>query len=129
MKTAKATAAAKERVLEALTKSLGIVTNACKAANVSRSEFYTWKIDDKDFLAAVDDVEDIAIDFAETSLHDQIREGNPTSTIFYLKTKGKKRGYVERTEVESNVTLTGNPVIEFGDTSRKEDNNTEEDNV
>jgi len=121
MKTAKATAAAKERVLEALTKSLGIVTNACKAAGVSRSEFYAWKISDDEFRAAVDDVEDIAIDFAETSLHDQIRKGNPTSTIFYLKTKGKKRGYVEKTEVDTKVEFTGQPLISFGDTSKKED--------
>jgi hypothetical protein len=31
-------------------------------------------------------------------LHKQIQDGNPTSTIFYLKTKGKKRGYIERQE-------------------------------
>jgi len=29
----------------------------------------------------------------------QIREGNTSATIFYLKTKGKNRGYVERTEL------------------------------
>jgi len=44
------------------------------------------------------DIENIALDFAESQLHKQIKEGNSTSTIFYLKTKGKKRGYIERQE-------------------------------
>ena len=52
---------------------------------------------------AVKDVENIAIDFAESQLHQQILDGNSTATIFFLKTKGKKRGYVERTEVAHDI--------------------------
>jgi len=29
-----------------------------------------------------------------------VKEGNPAATIFFLKTKGKKRGYIERQEIE-----------------------------
>jgi len=29
-----------------------------------------------------------------------MNEGNVASIIFYLKTKGKRRGYVERSEIE-----------------------------
>ena len=45
----------------------------------------------------------MAIDFAESQLHKQIRDGNSTATIFFLKTKGKKRGYVERQEIEATM--------------------------
>ena len=54
---------------------------------------------DPEYRRAVQDVENVAIDFAEAQLHQQRKGGNPTSTMFYLKTKGKKRGYVERQEI------------------------------
>lgn len=43
---------------------------------------------------------DIALDFAESELFKQIKEGNITGVIFFLKTKGKKRGYIERSEFD-----------------------------
>jgi hypothetical protein len=39
------------------------------------------------------------LDLAETKLLSAIRDGNLTAVIFYLKTKGKARGYTERAEV------------------------------
>lgn len=99
----------KEATLEALEKSLGVVTTACKKVNVARSTFYKWLTEDKEFEVAVNDMDNIALDFAESSLHRQILSGIPSSTIFYLKTRGKKRGYIERTEVTG---ADGAPLIE-----------------
>ena len=56
--------------------------------------------DDKEFSKAVKEIENVALDFAESQLHKQIKDGNASSTIFYLKTKGKKRGYIERVQTE-----------------------------
>ena len=58
-----------------------------------------WMENDSQYKKAVKDIENVALDFAESQLHQQIKGGNPTSTIFYLKTKGKKRGYIERQEI------------------------------
>ena len=99
-KTTEQTEQHKKDVLQALEKSLGVVTPACNLVGVGRTTFYRWMKDDPKFAEAVRDINDIAIDFAESQLHAQIKAGNSTSTIFYLKTKGKKRGYVERTELE-----------------------------
>lgn len=96
----------KKALLEALEKSLGVVTTACKSVGISRVMFYEYLKQDAEFKAAVDDVENIALDFAESQLHKQIQQGNPTSTIFYLKTKGKGRGYVERSEQEITIKET-----------------------
>lgn len=89
----------KKALLEALEKSLGVVTTACKAVSLSRKTFYTYYHEDGEFRRAVDDIENIALDFAESQLHKQIQNGEVTSTIFFLKTKGKKRGYVETKEI------------------------------
>tara|TARA_Y100000289_G_C3837577_1_gene106836 strand:- start:128 stop:586 length:459 start_codon:yes stop_codon:yes gene_type:complete len=89
----------KKALLNALEKSLGVVTKACKIAKVGRTTFYQYLKEDEEFAKQVKDIENIALDFAESQLHKQISEGNTTATIFLLKTKGKKRGYVERQEI------------------------------
>jgi len=89
----------KKAMIAALEKSLGIVTSACKIVGISRNTFYNYCKDDKIFKAKVDDIENIALDFAESKLHNMIASENTAAVIFYLKTKGKKRGYIERNEV------------------------------
>ena len=90
----------KEAILKALENSLGVVTVACKKADIPRSTYYKWLKEDKDFAKDVKEIENIALDFAESQLHTQMKDGSTSATIFYLKTKGKKRGYVERSELD-----------------------------
>lgn len=89
----------KNALIEALEKSLGVVTSACKSVGVDRTTFYNYYNADPKFRASVDSIENIALDFAESQLHRQIKDGNVAATIFYLKTKGKGRGYIERQEL------------------------------
>jgi hypothetical protein len=86
----------KKQMLNALEQSLGVVTMACKNVGIHRSTFYEWYKKDTEFANKVDNIEDIALDFAESQLHQQMLNGNATAIIFYLKTKGVKRGYIER---------------------------------
>ena len=101
----------KKAMIEALEKTLGIVTPACEMVGIARQTHYRWLDEDAEYKAAVNSMDDIALDFAETSLHQQIREGTPSSTMFYLKTKGKKRGFIEKQEVETN-TVTAIKLID-----------------
>ena len=89
----------KKAMLEALEKALGVITQACKAVGIHRSTHYDWMQTDDTYRAAVEDIQEVAVDFAESHLHKLIKEGNPAATIFFLKTKGKNRGYVERQEI------------------------------
>lgn len=91
----------KRAMIEALEKSLGIVTTAAKQVGISRQTHYNWLKEDEKYKEAVDDIQDIALDFAESKLHKQIEKEDTIATIFYLKTKGKRRGYIERTEVDN----------------------------
>lgn len=98
----------KESILEALESSLGVVTVACKSVDVPRSTYYKWLKEDEEFAKAVKDIENIALDFGESQLHKQIGDGNTSATIFFLKTKGKKRGYIERNELD--ITSGDEPI-------------------
>ena len=98
----------KERLLKALEKSLGIVSTACESLGISRTTYYKYYNEDKDFKRSVDSIGDIALDYAESQLFELIKEKNVTAIIFYLKTKGKKRGYIEKQEVSHNSNnITG----------------------
>ncbi len=99
METTKPTSK-KATMLEALEVSLGIVSTAAKKANIDRTVHYDWLKSDPNYKAAVEAIQESVIDFAESHLYKLIKEGNPAANIFYLKTKGKSRGYIERQEVE-----------------------------
>ena len=90
----------KKAMIGALQQSLGVVTSACKAVGISRETHYKWLREDVDYKFQVEDLSNIALDFAESQLHNQIKNGSTPATIFYLKTKGKKRGYIERQEIQ-----------------------------
>lgn len=94
----------KKNLLQALEKSLGVVTTACKSVNISRDSHYRWLKEDEDYLEAVKSLEGMTLDFAESKLHEQILDGNTTAIIFFLKCKGKVRGYVERQEIKLDKT-------------------------
>lgn len=90
----------KNALIEALTQTLGVVTSACKIAGIDRTMFYDYYNSDEKFAQKVRDIQEVAVDFAESKLYEQIKDNNTTATIFYLKTRGKHRGYVERQEIE-----------------------------
>ena len=111
----------KESMIKALEQSLGIVTVACKKADIPRSTFYKWLNEDEDFARQVKDIENIALDFAESQLHKQISDNSTSATIFYLKTKGKKRGYIERQEITGADGVPTNFQIEIIDKTEDTD--------
>ena len=102
----------KKAIIEALTKSLGVVQTACKTVGIDRSTFYKWYNQDEKFRKQVDEIENIALDFAESKLHKKIESGDTTAIIFFLKTKGKHRGYVEKSEVNHSGTVVNFVVSE-----------------
>jgi len=93
----------KKKMIDALEASLGIVSTAIVTVGIARSTHYKWLSEDPDYKAAVDALDDIVLDFSESALHGKIKEGDTASILFHLKCKGKKRGYIERTQVETRT--------------------------
>ena len=89
----------KEKLLDSLKECSGIVTFACEKVGLSRQTFYRWYREDADFKERADAINELQIDIAEASLLKKIQKGDTTAIIFYLKTKGKSRGYTERKEI------------------------------
>jgi hypothetical protein len=116
------TQVAKKNMIDAMEKAFGVVTTACKIAGIPRRSYYEWYNGDESFRSAIQalDCENQALDFAETQLFKNINGRDKTCLIFFLKTKGKKRGYIERVE---HTGADGNPMqlqIVVNDTATKE---------
>lgn len=98
----------KKALIEELGKASGIVTYACDKVGVSRVTFYNYYKADKKFAEQVDHVMEKQIDVVEAALLKRIKSEDTTAIIFYLKTKGRTRGYVEAVEHDHkriNVTI------------------------
>lgn len=114
----------KRAVYNALIKTMGNVSQACKLAKIHRSTFYQWEKDDPIFVAKVQDVENHTFDFVENKIMSQIQDDNTTMIIFYAKTKMKKRGYIEKSE----LTIDKVPdIVVLSDEDRKLLENFKED--
>jgi len=95
----------KKDMIEALKLTLWVVTSAALKANVWRTTHYEWLEEDPEYAKEVSSISDMALDFAESQLHKQIKNDDTTATIFYLKCRWKKRGYIERSELEHSGRL------------------------
>ena len=89
----------KKIFIQALAENRGIVTKACKATGISRTQVYKWRDEDPTFIDQINEVQQIVLDFAEDKLFEHIDNDNVPSLLFFLKCRGKERGYVERQEI------------------------------
>lgn len=97
--------AKKKTFITALHNSFGNISKACKSLDINRAWYYNNIETDEQFKRECEEIDEYIIDTVENCLLDQIKDGNSTSTIFYLKTKGKKRGYIEKQEIEHSGVI------------------------
>ena len=76
------------------------VSATCLALKISRKTFYKYKKERPQLAEQLEEAYEAIIDNAESKLLSKINDGDTTALIFYLKTKGKSRGYVEKIETE-----------------------------
>ena len=96
------------KVEEALRRSVGIRSMAANLLGCAPNTVRNY-IDRYPRLAQAEtEILDFNLDLAEAKLQESIRKGNLTAVIFYLKCKGKERGYTERSQI---VGPDGGPVL------------------
>ena len=86
--------------LKAFRKHATNATKACEAVGISRQTYYDWMLTNLTFKQGCNDVQESMIDFAESMMYKNIKDGKESSINFFLKTRGKSRGYVEKQELD-----------------------------
>ena len=92
-----------EKIIQIYEKKGCNITATCTALGISRKTFYEWKEKKKKLAEGLEAAEEAIIDFAESKLVEHINNDDVQALIFFLRTKGKKRGYVEKTESDVNI--------------------------
>ena len=115
---------ANSKIVELFKLKMGNKTEIAESLGIARKTLYEWIDKDPDLKEAIEAQEEANIDFTESKLfsriegyeHEDVHISNyqgtitetpltkhyppdPTSIIFYLKTRAKHRGYVERQEI------------------------------
>jgi predicted transcriptional regulator len=83
---------------QALREAKGMVSIAARRLGVSRQAVNQRISKHPTLREARDDAREEMTDVAELRLYERIQAGEAWAVCFYLKTQGKERGYVERTE-------------------------------
>jgi hypothetical protein len=94
----------KKKLIEAMIKCHGVVTTACAAVGISRNQFYQYYNNDPQFKEEIDEIQDINLDFVEDKLFENIADKDRASIFFYLRYRGRKRGYID----SSDLNISGN---------------------
>lgn len=116
----------KAAMIMALKELMGNVSKACEHVGINRTTHYDWIREDKEYATDVDHIGEATTDFVESKLLESINGAkyqvidktgsiqelrappNPQAQIFYLKTKGRKRGYSEKIEVDHTINSLQN---------------------
>lgn len=105
----------------------GILSDMAANIGVERCTIYEWCKQDEEFAKVLEDSRERFLDLAESNLRKLVagvpaiekdengqsrfagwvERPSETAIIFTLKTRGKKRGYVERTEINADVEMKG----------------------
>jgi len=89
----------KENFLINLLECRGIIAEACRRTGVSYTWYRNHLRDDLHFAQAVNDVQEMAVDYVEGKLLENIAKGYEASIFYFLNNRARHRGYAMPTVV------------------------------
>lgn len=87
-------------VYQALTDTRGMVTYAAKRLGTTWDTLTKYIKENPKLEQHIISLQERRLDYAESKLDNLIAKEDKTAIIFFLKTKGKKRGYIEDEKVD-----------------------------
>lgn len=91
------------RIIKALKETNGLLTMAAAKSGIGYRTVCRYVAEFPSVKEAAQDAKESMLDYAEGKLYSKIKAGNNTAIIFYLKTQGKARGYIERQEFANPI--------------------------
>ena len=90
-------------LLDAIAGSGAVMSTIAKRLDCSWNTAQKWCQKYAATRIALDDEGQRILDMAESKLYESIQNGNTQDAKWLLKTKGRARGFIERSEVEHTV--------------------------
>ena len=100
----------KQTIINAIVNSDGMISRAARLLQVAPWNLSKFLSKDKQLKQLLTSVAEADIDFAESRLKDKIRMGDNTAIIFYLKCKGRHRGWID---VQTDKRREQSPPVTF----------------
>ncbi|RLC33520.1 hypothetical protein DRH14_04740 [Candidatus Shapirobacteria bacterium] len=88
-----------KQILDVVDEHNGNIAAIARSFGVTRTTVQRRVDESPKLTDALASARETMIDEAESQLYKNAKAGDNTAIIFFLKTQGKKRGYVERQEV------------------------------
>lgn len=99
----------KKLFLQELERHVGVIQDACDAVDMGVTTYERWCKEDDDFNKKANDIINTQVVFVEGKLFKKVKEENLDGIKFYLKCKGKHRGWIEGDNIiiqQNNVNQT-----------------------
>jgi len=85
-----------KQIKKGLEANAGFISGAAKSLGVTYQAIHNRINKDKELKDFYDAITESHLDLAESKLLSNIKDGNMTGICFFLKCKGKARGYIEK---------------------------------
>lgn len=97
--------------IEIFEKSFGLISVACKKADIDRKTYYRW-LENPLFAEKIEEKKESFKDFGESALYKKMQDGDMIAIREYNRAKNKDRGYgikEVRQDIKQEVHHTGIP--------------------
>lgn len=108
-----------EQIIAALGQSRGMVSVAARLLSCDRGTIYDYMDRYPAIKLAITNQRELSLDTAELKLVEAITKGQPWAIVFYLKTQGRGRGYIEKQDIGLDA-LTLEQLVLLAQQKRKE---------